>query len=103
VNEVNSTFSKRLKEVRLLSELSQEALGIKAGLDESVASTRLNQYERGKHLPNLEMVERLADVLNVPAPFFYARDDDLARMIMAYGRMNESERSEVFKKLNVSS
>ena len=38
---------KRLKEARLRSGLSQEKLGVLAGIDEASASARMNQYERG--------------------------------------------------------
>lgn len=42
----------RLKEARRRAGLTQEKLGILAGLDEASASTRINQYEKGKHSPN---------------------------------------------------
>lgn len=79
-----SVFAKRLKEARLRAELSQEKLGVLAGIDEFSASARINQYERGKHVPDLDTAERLAEVLGVPAPFFYAREDDLAEWIISF-------------------
>jgi transcriptional regulator with XRE-family HTH domain len=39
----------RLKEARLRTGLSQQKLGILAGIDEATASARMNQYERGIH------------------------------------------------------
>lgn len=42
-NEIN-VFCKRLKEARLAVGLSQKKLGIAIGLDEFVASTRVNRY-----------------------------------------------------------
>lgn len=59
----------RLKEARRRAGLTQEKLGILAGLDEASASTRINQYEKGKHSPNFETVSNLAKVLNVPVSF----------------------------------
>ena len=47
---VTSVFSKRLKQARLRTDLTQEQLGILAGIDEFSASARVNQYEKGKHL-----------------------------------------------------
>jgi transcriptional regulator with XRE-family HTH domain len=79
-----SVFAKRLKEARLRVGLSQEKLGVLAGIDEFSASARINQYERGKHIPDLDTAERLAEVLNVPAPFFYAKEDDLADWIISF-------------------
>lgn len=37
-------FSKRLKDARQLHGLSQKGLGIAAGIDEFVASARINRY-----------------------------------------------------------
>ena len=48
-------LTKRLKEARLRAGLSQEKLGILAGIDEASASVRMNQYEKGKHTPDFEM------------------------------------------------
>src|SRR5262249_47548553 len=42
-------FARRLKAARLGAGLTQEALGVQAGIDEFSASARINQYERGKH------------------------------------------------------
>ncbi|HGH8161022.1 TPA: helix-turn-helix domain-containing protein, partial [Vibrio cholerae] len=39
----------RLKEARKKAKLSQKALGVRIGMDESSASPRMNQYEKGKH------------------------------------------------------
>ena len=74
-----SVFPKRLKEARLEAGLSQEKLGVLAGIDEMSSSARMNQYEKGKHEPDFSMVERIARVLNMPTAFFYAESDDEAR------------------------
>ena len=63
--------AQRLKELRLQHGLSQKQLGIKAGIDPSSASARMNQYERGKHLPDYKTLQRLAEILQVPVYFFY--------------------------------
>ncbi|OVZ94520.1 transcriptional regulator [Yersinia alsatica] len=69
---------------------SQEAapsalpIGILAGIDEATASARMNQYERGTHTPDFELACRLTSVLNIPACYFYAVEDDLAEMILGY-------------------
>jgi transcriptional regulator with XRE-family HTH domain len=79
-----SALAKRLKEARLRSGLSQERLGILAGIDEMSASARMNQYERGKHAPDWLTVQRLAAVLQVPVAYFYADDDDAAELLLAF-------------------
>jgi transcriptional regulator with XRE-family HTH domain len=74
----------RLRQARLGAGLSQEKLGILAGIDEFSASARVNQYERGKHVPDFQMLERFAEVLATPLPYFYARDDALAEYILKF-------------------
>jgi len=79
----SSIFPKRLREARLRSGLSQEQLGIEAGIDEFSASARVNQYETGKHAPKLQTAHRLARVLHVPTSFLYESNDLLARLLVA--------------------
>ena len=45
----SNIFSIRLKMARKAKSLSQERLGILAGIDESSASARMNQYETGNY------------------------------------------------------
>ncbi len=61
----------RLKEARLKAGLSQQRLGVLAGIDEATASARMNQYERGVHTPDFDLACRLAAVLEIPASYFY--------------------------------
>ena len=76
-----SLFARRLKAARLRKGISQERLGIDAGVDEFSASARINQYERGKHTPDVLMASHLARVLNVPLSYFWAEDDDEAELV----------------------
>lgn len=87
-----TVLATRLKEARLACGLSQKGLGINAGLDPSVASPRINQYERSVHAPDLSMLGQLADALDVPLAYFFATDDELARTILAYHRTPPTKR-----------
>ncbi len=80
----------RLKAARLKAGLSQERLGIFAGIDEATASARMNQYERGIHTPDFELACRLASIMNIPACYFYAVEDDLAEMILEYSKAKKN-------------
>lgn len=84
-----SVYSQRLREAREAYGLSQRSLGIKAGIDEFVASTRINRYETGVHQPHLRIQQRLADALDLPLAYFYAEDDELARLIVEYRRQRK--------------
>jgi transcriptional regulator with XRE-family HTH domain len=90
-------FSTRLKEARISAKLSQEKLGVLAGIEEASASARMNQYERGKHQPEFSIVERLAKVLNVPEAYFYAKDDDMADLLMLLHRADKGDRATILK------
>jgi transcriptional regulator with XRE-family HTH domain len=92
-----SPISKRLKEARLATGISQKQLGIAIGIDEFVASARMNQYETGKHEPNFIIVKKIAKQLNVPAAFFYASDDDLACLLKMYYQLPNKQKQCVMK------
>lgn len=92
-------FCQRLKAARLAAGLSQKQLGIRAGLDEFVASTRINRYEVGVHEPDLSMAQRLAEVLEVPLAYFYAQDDRLARCILGFAALAPSEQDALLAQL----
>ncbi len=79
--DLQEIFTKRFKEARQAKKLTQEKLGLAIGLDEFVASTRINRYEKGNHQPDFNTLSRIADILEVPAAFFFA-DDHLAKIIL---------------------
>lgn len=83
--EGKSTFARRLREAREAIGVSQKQLGIQAGVDQFVASARINQYERGKHIPDLLTAQRLASQLRVPVSYLYEPNDDLAALIRIVG------------------
>lgn len=90
-----STFGARLKEARLEVGLSQKQLGIQAGLDPFVASTRINRYELGIHKVDYTFAVRLATVLQVPVAFLYAEDLELGRLIKVFGRLSKRKRADL--------
>lgn len=62
---------KRLKAARLRAQLTQERLGVLAGIEEATAYSRLSHYEHGTHKPTFELVCGFAHVLGVPECYFY--------------------------------
>ena len=84
-NKVNSTpLPKRLKAARKAASMSQESLGIAAGLDEGTASPRMSQYETSVHTPDFSFIRNVARVLNISTAYFYCEEDDLAQIILDY-------------------
>lgn len=87
-----SIVAKRLRESRLRTGISQKQLGIRAGIDDFSASARINQYERGKHMPDLQTVTRLAGVMRVPVPYFYCQDAELADVIIKFSALGKPQK-----------
>lgn len=88
-----NTFAKRLKEARLRAGLSQEQLGIEAGLEPASASARMNRYELGKRFPDIALIEILAQVLRVSPSYFFSIRDEEANFLIQYGRLSKIDRN----------
>lgn len=97
-----SPISKRLREAREATGLSQKQLGIKAGIDEFSASARVNQYETGKHAPDYLTLSKLASVLKVPTAYFYAENDLIAEIISYCGCLKKTELHKILEILDQS-
>jgi len=82
-----SSWGRRLHAVRTAAGISQRELGVRAGLESSSASSRINRYELGVHEPDHRISRRLAVILGVPDAYFYAESDDLAALILLWGRI----------------
>ncbi|MDI2091578.1 helix-turn-helix domain-containing protein [Commensalibacter oyaizuii] len=93
-------FCYRLKQARKLKGLSQKKLGILAGIDEFVASTRINRYEKGVHEVDIETAQKLAVVLEVPLAFLYTEDNLLAELIMNYHKLPDEAKLMIHNTLN---
>ncbi len=86
---VDVMLPKRLKAARKKAHLTQEKLGVMAGIDESTARSRVSQYESGTYRPTFEMMCSIAKVLNVPECYFYTVDDKFAEAILALYEAND--------------
>ncbi|MGP2980349.1 helix-turn-helix transcriptional regulator [Serratia nevei] len=72
----------RLKAARRRAGLTQEKLGVLAGIDESTARSRISQYENGTYTPAFTTMCALARVLNVPECYFYILDEGFAEKVL---------------------
>ena len=71
--DLQQVFTRRFKEARKAKKLTQEKLGILIGLDEFVASKRINRYEKGIYLLDLITLKRITEVLDIPPAYFFCR------------------------------
>lgn len=102
--EANSKiFSTRLAQARERAGLSQKQLGILAGMDPSVASPRINQYERGRHEPQARTAKELAEVLGVPPAFLYTDDELLAELLLRWGDLSLKAKKQLLKEVEAES
>ena len=69
-----------------------EGVGHPGRSGSSRGQPRINQYERGKHEPMLEIAERLAQALGIPAAFLYTDDDLLAKLLLRWGSLSKQQR-----------
>jgi transcriptional regulator with XRE-family HTH domain len=91
-----SIIAKRLREAReRAGGLSQERLGIRAGINPSTASERMNYYEQGVHKPDPQLLTRIGAVLRIPAAYFYCEDDELADLILKFSALGAAQRKQV--------
>lgn len=95
-------FAQRLAEARERAGLSQTQLGVLAGLDPAVASPRINQYERGKHEPQLKTAKRLAEVLGIPPAFLYTEDDLLAELLLQWNDLTLRQKKDLLKQIEAT-
>ena len=82
--------------------MSQRQLGVAAGLDEGVASTRVNRYEVGVHRPDYGIAIKLAQALDVPVAYLYCDDDVTAEILLTLHRAPVALRQRVLKILQES-
>jgi transcriptional regulator with XRE-family HTH domain len=75
-------IAKRLKESRLKREISQEQLGILAGIDEATARSRISHYESARSSPSFKDACNIAKVLRVPVCYFYIKSDSFAERVL---------------------
>lgn len=92
-------FARRLAQARERAGLSQTQLGVLAGLDPAVASPTINQYERGKHEPQLKRAKRLAEVLGIPPAFLYTDDELLAELLLRWNSLSIRKKRDILKQL----
>jgi transcriptional regulator with XRE-family HTH domain len=98
--EKEPVVSVRLRSARVAAGLSQRELGIRAGMDPSVASPRVNQYERGKHTPDTNTLGKLGQVLGLPVAYFFAEEDELAIVVATFHRLPSSGKQRLIKYLS---
>lgn len=66
-----SDFGKRIKEARQERGMSQRSLGLSLGLSDKTISA----YESGRSYPTLDVLQKIAEVLDKEIDFFVCNED----------------------------
>ncbi|RNF68367.1 XRE family transcriptional regulator [Marinomonas rhizomae] len=80
----------RLNKARKKLGVSQKQLGIRIGMDESSASGRMNHYEKGRHVPDIDTLRKLAKELDVPLNYFFCEDNLSAELACLISNLDEA-------------
>ena len=89
----------RLKTARKKAGLTQQQLGMRLGMEQSSASARMNQYEKGKHAPDYQTMQLIAAELELPVAYFYCDDELLAELICAISMLKKEEQTLLLKQI----
>ena len=89
----------RLKAARKAAGLTQQQLGMRLGMEQSTASARMNQYEKGKHAPDYQTMQRIAQELGFPVAYFYCDDDLLAEILRLIAKMPKEKQETLLHQL----
>ena len=72
-------------------------------MDENSASGRMNHYEKGRHIPDIATLKKIADELNVPLNYFFCEDETTAELLIEISKLDKEKKLELIKKLKGSS
>lgn len=68
-------------------------------MDEGSASGRMNHYEKGRHLPDMDMLKKLASELDVPLSYFFCEDELSAELVCLFENLDEQSKLSLIRKL----
>ena len=71
-------------------------------MDENSASGRMNHYEKGRHIPDLTTLKKIADELNVPLNYFFCEDETTAELVIEISKLDTEKKLELIKELKKS-
>jgi len=83
-------------------KISQKDLGIKIGIDPSSASGRMNHYETGRHMPDIETLKKLAKTLDVPVNYFFCESEQSATLACLIDKLDDEAKVQLIKLLEGS-
>ncbi|RKF18833.1 XRE family transcriptional regulator [Alginatibacterium sediminis] len=96
---VDNPIPIRLKQARKVSGITQKNLGVMIGMDENSASGRMNHYEKGRHMPDISTLKKMADALGVPLNYFFCEDDSSAELACLISKLGDEGRKKLIDQI----
>lgn len=59
----------------------------------------MNHYEKGRHIPDLQTLKRIAEELDVPLSYFFCESDEMAELVKIFNKLSDSEKLLVIDKM----
>jgi len=97
---VENPSPERLKAARKKAKITQKDLGVKIGMEESSASGRMNHYEKGRHVPDIGTLTRMAEELDVPLNYFFCKDEVTAELACLIDKLSDEDKKGLLDKLS---
>ena len=69
------------------------------GMDESSASGRMNHYEKGRHVPDISTLKKMAQALDVPVNYFFCEDEVSAELACLIDKLPEAEKKKLLQQI----
>ena len=90
----------RLKEARKRAHMTQKELGLRIGMDLGSASSRMNHYEKGRHTPDVQTLQRMADELSVPLNYFFCDSIESAELACLISNLSTEDKQKLIEQLS---
>lgn len=96
-----TALGRRIRAARLARGWTQAQLGeLVFGVDDpNTTAPRVSRWERGMHKPDLDTIEELAKVLELPAAYFVATPDVVAEAILLIAQLSPRRQKEALQLL----
>lgn len=59
----------------------------------------MNHYEKGRHVPDIDTLKRMADELGVPVNYFFCETETTAELARLISLMTDAQQAELIKLL----
>ncbi len=59
----------------------------------------MNHYEKGRHVPDIGTLERMAEALDVPLNYFFCRNELSAELACLVDKLSDEDKAKLIAKL----